>query len=93
MWRTFVALSGALVLTACGESAPHDFPASAQAQFASTCPSSDPVCACTWDKITREMTYDQYQEAVTRFRRDGLMDTHITHARTVCVEQHPHSGN
>jgi hypothetical protein len=38
------------------------------------------------------MTYDEYQDAVTRFRRDGLMDHHITHARAICVEQHPQSG-
>lgn len=92
MWRTLTALSG-LVLAACGQTPPHDFPASAHAQFAATCPASDPVCACTWDKITREMTYEQYQAAVARFRSEGLMDPHITHARTVCVEQHPHASN
>ena len=86
MRRLLTALSGALVLMACGEGAPHQYPASAQAQFNATCPASDPVCVCTWDKITREMTYEEYQEAVTRFRRQGLMDHHITHARTVCVE-------
>jgi hypothetical protein len=89
MWRTLTALSGAALLMACGEAAPHEYPASAQAQFASTCPSNDPVCACTWDKITRAMTYEEYQEAVSRFRREGLMDPHITHARAVCIEQHP----
>ncbi len=90
MWRTLTALSGALVLIACGEGAPHPYPASARAQFGATCPSSDPVCVCTWDKITREMTYEEYQEAVARFRSQGLMDHHITHARTVCVE-HAHN--
>jgi hypothetical protein len=93
MRRLLTALSGAALLGACGEGAPHDFPSSARAQFGATCPASDPVCACTWDKITREMTYEQYQEAVARFRREGLMDHHITHARTLCVEQHPHGGN
>jgi hypothetical protein len=90
MWRTLTALSGALVLIACGEGAPHQYPASARAQFSATCPASDPVCVCTWDKITREMTYEEYQEAVARFRSQGLMDHHITHARTVCVE-HAHN--
>ena len=89
MRRIFTAIGGALSLVACGQGAPHEFPASAHAQFSASCPSSDPVCACTWDKITREMTYDEYQAAVATFRREGLMDHHITHARTVCVEQHP----
>ena len=93
MRRLLTALSGALVLMACGEGAPHEFPASARAQFNGSCPSSDPICACTWDKITREMTYEDYQEAVARFRREGLMDHRITHARTLCVEQHPATSN
>ena len=88
--RSLIALSGAFILMACGPGAPHEFPASERAQFSASCPASDPVCACTWDRITREMTYEDYQAAVERFRRDGLMDHRITHARAVCVEQHPH---
>ena len=93
MPRTFAILSGAIVLMACGPNAPHEYPASAQTQFSATCPASDPVCACTWDRITREMTYEDYQAAVARFRREGLMDHRITHARATCVEQHPRAGN
>ena len=92
MLRNWIAVLGAMALVACGPSAPHDFPESAHAQFSASCPASDPVCACTWEQITREMTAEDYQAAVDRFRREGLMDHRITHARTVCVEQHPHAG-
>ncbi len=78
----------ALLLAAC-QPAPHEFPARAAARFYRTCPESDPVCACTWDNITRAMTADEYDDALKRFRREGLMDPRITHARTVCVE-HAH---
>lgn len=90
MWRTFTALVGAMALMACGEGAPHEFPESARAQFSGSCPSSDPVCVCTWDKITRAMTYEDYQAVLQRYQSQGLMDPRITHARTVCVEAHPH---
>lgn len=90
MWRMLAALTGAMAMIACGGGAPHQFPESARAQFATSCPSSDPVCACTWDKITRDMTYEDYQAATDRFRREGLMDHRITHARAICVEQNHH---
>lgn len=79
----------ALLVSACGPGAAHDYPQSAHARFSATCPASDPVCECTWDKITRQMTYEQYQAALARFRSEGLMDTHVTHARTQCVEHAP----
>lgn len=80
----FVSL--ALALAAC-EGAPNEFPARAQASFHRTCPASDPVCACTWDKITRGMTAEQYAEALARFQSEGLMDPAITHARTACLDR------
>jgi hypothetical protein len=36
------------------------------------------------------MTYEQYQAALARYQREGLMDPRVTHARTVCLEQNPH---
>jgi hypothetical protein len=36
------------------------------------------------------MTAEEYDAALARFRETGLMDTHITRARTQCVE---HGGN
>ncbi|HWA01778.1 MAG TPA: hypothetical protein VG841_15830 [Caulobacterales bacterium] len=87
MRAVLVAIGAALALSGC-QAPPHDFPASAKAQFNRTCPANDSVCECTWDQITRAITYEQYEAALTRFRREGLMDPHITHARTYCLEHH-----
>jgi hypothetical protein len=81
-------LCGAMLLAACGEHAPNPYPASALAQFEQSCPASNAACVCTWDKITRTMTHEEYEAALTRFRETGQMDTHVTHARTVCLEHH-----
>ena len=88
MWRSLVAVC-ALALAGCGQSAPHDYPGSARSQFASSCPLDQPVCSCTWDKITRDLTYEDYQAALQRYQQRGLMDPRITHARTVCIEANP----
>jgi hypothetical protein len=80
----------ALTLMSCGPGAAHEFPPAAHTRFSATCPPSEPVCVCTWDAITRKMTYEEYQAALARFRTEGLMDTRITHARTQCVEHNPH---
>ena len=72
-------------LIACARE-PNPYPDSARARFAITCRLTDPVCACTWDQVTRTLTYEEYQAALVRFRHDGLMDPRITHAHTYCVE-------
>ncbi|MES1200135.1 MAG: hypothetical protein ABUS57_01645 [Pseudomonadota bacterium] len=84
--RVLLAALALFSLSAC-QAAPHDFPASAKAEFNRGCPSSDSVCECTWDELTRAMTYEDYQAAVDRFRREGLMDPRITRARTHCIER------
>lgn len=84
----FIALA-ALALSACGEHAPNPYPAAAQARFEASCPSESAVCSCTWDKITRTLTYDEYEAALERFRTEGLMDPRVTRARTQCIERHP----
>ncbi len=93
MLRGFIALFGAAVmLMACGERAPNPFPEAAQARFEASCPSESAVCRCTWDKITRAVTYDEYEAAIARFRETGNMDPRLTRARTQCIEQHPEEG-
>ena len=85
-----LALGGAMEVSGCGAGAPHEYPASAAAQFHATCPANDPVCICTWDQVTRSMTYEDYQAALDRYRNEGLMDPRITRARTHCIEhRHP----
>lgn len=94
MWRRFMApgvvMLGALILTGCGAAAePHDYPAQARTQFEASCPAADPVCACTWDRITRTLSYEDYEAALARFREEGLMNPRVTQARTHCIERRP----
>lgn len=86
MQRGLIAL-GAVLLAACGEAAPHPYPESAKAQFEASCPPDNPVCVCTWDKITRTLTFEEYEAALARFRETGLMEPRVTRARTHCVER------
>jgi len=82
------ALAGALALWACGQAAPNEYPESARARFEASCPPESAVCACTWDRLTRTMTYEEYETALARFRESGLMDPRVTRARTQCLERH-----
>jgi len=85
-----IALCGAFVLMGCGgEGAPNEFPQAAQARFEASCPRASAVCVCTWDRLTRTLTYDEYEAALARFRETGLMDPRVTRARTRCLERHP----
>jgi hypothetical protein len=89
MRRALIALSGAALigaLAACGEHAVNPYPEAARARFEMSCPSDSPVCACTWDKITRDLTYEEYDAALARFRETGNMEPRVTHARTYCIE-------
>jgi hypothetical protein len=85
---SLVGLILTLALGACGQSEPHPYPAEAQARFAASCPPDSEVCTCTWDKITRTLTYEEYQVALERFRSEGLMEPRVTRARTQCIERH-----
>lgn len=91
--RVILALIAALTLAApigaCGHSEPQPYPAPAQAEFFRSCPQENAVCACTWDRITRDMSYEEYQAAMERFRETGRMEPTLTHARTICTERHP----
>lgn len=78
----------ALALAACGKSAPNVYPQEAKTHFESTCPPESEVCVCTWERITRAMTYEEYQAALARMREQGLMDPRVTRARGWCLERH-----
>lgn len=85
-----IALGGALLLTACGgQPAANEYPAAAKARFDASCPPESAVCECTWERITRTLTHDEYEAALARFRETGLMEPRITRARTACLERHP----
>ncbi len=89
MRRALIALSGAAALAACGERAPNSYPEAARARFEVSCPSESAVCTCTWDRLTRTLTYEEYEAALARFRETGNMDPRVTRARTKCIERHP----
>jgi hypothetical protein len=89
MHRGAIALLIGALLAACGEGAPNPYPDSARARFEASCPSESAVCRCTWDKLTRTMTYEEYEAALERFRVTGNMDVRVTRARTQCLERHP----
>ena len=85
-WGLFT-LAGAMVLAACAEPAPNPYPEVARASFDQSCPPESAVCACTWDQITRALSYDEYEAALSRFRETGQMEPKVTRARTQCLEQ------
>lgn len=78
----------AVLLAACGQSAPNPYPEAAQARFEASCPAESAVCRCTWDRLTRSLTYEEYEAALERFRETGLMEPRVTRARTQCIERH-----
>lgn len=81
------ALLGAMALAACGERATNPFPQSAYERFSMSCPPESAACVCTWERITRTVTYEEYEAALARFRETGLMDPRITRAKTQCLER------
>ncbi|MBI1187529.1 MAG: hypothetical protein GC206_09400 [Alphaproteobacteria bacterium] len=88
MKRVRLALAGLALLGACGgeQATPNPYPAEAKASFNEGCPAGDPVCDCTWDSITRAMTYEDYREAMRTSLREGLLDTRLAKASAECKE-------
>lgn len=80
-----VAVVLAAMLGGCGPKAAHAYPPDARAKFEG-CPVGDPKCDCMWEHITREMTPEQFDAAMTRFKEQGLMDPKLTAARLECRE-------
>ncbi|KAF0181746.1 MAG: hypothetical protein FD124_2237 [Alphaproteobacteria bacterium] len=79
------AILGTLfLLAACSERPVHEFPSETRARFAEACPTGEPECDCMWDEITREMTPEEFDAAMTRFDEKGLMDPRLTQTRHDC---------
>jgi len=66
---------------------PNPYPAEAKATFNNGCPAGDPVCDCTWDKITRTMTHEEYAAAMRTSLREGLLDPRLARASSECKER------
>ena len=88
MRRILTALCALAGAAGCGQNAPNVYPDSARERFELSCPAESAACACTWDKITRAMPYDEYEDALARFRDTGMMDPRVTRARTQCLDHH-----
>ncbi|PZO54132.1 MAG: hypothetical protein DCF16_05450 [Alphaproteobacteria bacterium] len=88
MRLSLIAIAAALLLASCGQPVANPYPESARARFEVSCPSDSAVCTCTWDRLTRTLTYDEYEAALERFRETGLMEPKVTRARTQCIERH-----
>lgn len=86
--RRRLAMIAALLLVACGEPAPNPYPASAETRFVQSCPPDSEVCVCTWDRLTRTLTFEEYEAALSSFRETGIMEPRVTRARTYCLERH-----
>lgn len=88
LWMVLTAPLIAAALIGCGEAEPNPFPAEARAEFERSCPPASAVCSCTWEEITRAVTYEEYEAALTRFRETGLMEPKLTRVRTECTMRH-----
>jgi predicted small lipoprotein YifL len=74
-----------VALTACAQAAPQSFPDSARQRFAQVCPSGDARCDCAWEKITQTMSPEDFNAAVARLDREGLIDPRLVRAREECL--------
>jgi len=84
-----LAATLAVSLAACGPTS-NVYPDAARADFDAACPLADSLCACTWEEITQHVPYDEFKEALERFKVKGLMDPRIAQARATCLEKTPH---
>lgn len=75
-----------LLLVACGEAPAHEFPEADHQSFARSCPTGEPKCDCSWDHIIHSMTAEEYEAAMERYVREGLMDPRLTRARAACLD-------
>lgn len=85
-WAAAALLFSVLGAAGCGEREAHPYPEEARADFHAQCPADDAVCACTWDELTRSLTYEEYEAALSEFRENGRMDPRVTRARTECLD-------
>lgn len=76
--------AAALMLAACAEKPAYEYPPEARAPFAKACPTGNPECDCTWEKITRAMPHAEFEAVMARYLKEGVMDRRITIASTEC---------
>jgi hypothetical protein len=80
-------LLGVLLTWGCGAPPPHAYPAETKAAFHVNCPEADPLCACSWDRITRTVSPEDYVDALTRLEKEGRADPRLSQARLYCLDR------
>jgi hypothetical protein len=89
MIRSALITGLGLMLLACAPSlpAPNPFPDEARSQFMQQdCPGGGAFCDCSWDRITREFTADEWAEARANLEATGHPDPRIVVISSQCRE-------
>jgi hypothetical protein len=85
--RSAAMALGILGAAACGsEPPPNPFPAEAQSAFLQVCSGGEAYCACSWDKITRQFTAEDWEEAQAALVATGHPDPRIVVIANACRE-------
>jgi hypothetical protein len=66
------------------EPAANPYPENTRADFMALCRMGAEPCDCAWDKITKAMTHDDYQNALKTLETRGTMDPRIVSASLAC---------
>lgn len=79
---------GILGAAACSsEPAPNPFPPAAQTAFYEVCSGGEAYCGCSWDKITRHFTAEEWAAAQATLDATGHPDPRIVVIANACREE------
>jgi hypothetical protein len=87
--RVLAVIAG-LVAAACSQAAPtaNLFPEEARTHFMEQdCPGGGAFCDCSWDRITREFTADEWAAARASLEATGRPDPRIVIISSQCRDQ------
>ncbi len=86
MHMRLLIVSISAVVGACSAApAPNPFPENVRAQFmAQDCPGGGEFCECSWDRITREFTADEWATARANLEATGHPDPRIVIISSQC---------
>lgn len=86
--RYAALLVGFLSAAACSqEPPPNPFPAEARTAFFGVCSGGEAYCGCSWDKITRHFTAEEWAEAQAALDATGRPDPRIVVIANACREE------
>lgn len=86
--RQLALAIGLLWSVACSSAPPpNPFPPEAQTAFIAACRGGEAFCACSWDKITRRFTAEEWSEALAHLEAMGAPDPRIVTISHTCREE------